>query len=312
MVKKLLSLAAVAALYVGVANAQQPQNADFETWATSGKADGYAGYGDIGVSIGAPNYAFLTTYFKETTVKNSGAAAMRLETKTFAAIGNRTLTGLAQLGTWDNTAKVIHPVPYTGRPTTFTGYYHYDPTTATGFGVDSAIIDVVFTKWDASQGKSQSIGGAEILWDAATSAMTAFSTPIQWGSFADPDSMFIVFISSAGDSASTANHVGSKLYVDNFAFSNFTTGVKETVTAGVATKVAPNPASNVLRLSTSDKNVGGIVRIYDVTGKSVKTAPITGFMNSISIEELNNGVYLYQVFNASNDQVATGKFNVVK
>jgi hypothetical protein len=314
MIKKLLSVSITAIfLTTSVVNAQQPTNAGFETWNTNGKADGYAGYGDIGLSIGAPTYSFLTTYFKENTVKQSGNSSIRLETKSFPALQGLTLTGFAQLGTFDQNAFKIFGVPYTDRPTSFSGYYKYSPVNTIGYNDDSAAVAVYFTRFDASAGSSNIVGAGEFIATLSTPSMVSFNVPIQWLDYADPDTMYIILASSiTQDSATLANHVGSKLWVDDLSFSNFTTGLKQTVTANVATKVGPNPASDFIRLTTSDASIGGTFSVYDVTGKNVKNLPITNFINTFSITDLNEGVYLYQVFDSSNKQVSNGKFSVVR
>jgi hypothetical protein len=316
MIKNLLSLAAAVVLTIGGAFAQQINNAGFETWSstgnTAGKATGWAGYGDIGLAIGAPNFGLLTTYFKETTIKNSGSSSIKLETKDYVAIVNSYLSGFAQLGTFDATSFEIVKVPYAFRPSNFSGYANYQPTTSPSLGIDTGVVQAVFTKWNNATNKSDVIGYAEKLYTAATSGVEAFNIQCQWASFENPDSMYVFMASSIGDSISLANHVGSKLFVDDLAYSNFVTGKKETLTSGIVTKIAPNPVTNVLNLITSDKNIGGVVRIMDVTGKQVKEASINSIMNNINIDELGNGVYFYQLFDTNDKIAASGKFSVVK
>lgn len=316
MIKKLLSVTAAVVLTIGGAGAQQINNAGFETWSstgnTAGKATGWAGYGDIGLAIGAPNFGLISTYFKETTIKNSGSSSIKLETKDYVAIVNGYLPGFAQLGTFDAVSFDVVKVPYAFRPSNFSGFANYQPITSPSLGVDSGVVQAVFTKWNSATSKSDIIGYAEKLYTAATSGIEAFNIPCQWASFENPDSMYVFMASSIGDSASLANHVGSKLYIDDLAFSNFVTGKKETLTSGIVTKIAPNPASGVINLITSDKNIGGVVRILDVTGKEVKVVSVNGIMNNINIEDLGNGVYFYQLLDSSDKVAATGKFSVVK
>jgi hypothetical protein len=71
----------------------------------------------------------------------------------------------------------------------------------------------------------------------------------------------------------------------------------------------PNPASAVINISAgSDFN--GVVHIFDLTGKNVAKAIITGGNAAVNISSLSNGLYLYNVIGENNRTVHTGKLTV--
>jgi hypothetical protein len=77
--------------------------------------------------------------------------------------------------------------------------------------------------------------------------------------------------------------------------------------------MAPNPANDVVRFTTSAKNIGGYLKLYDALGKVVLTVPVTNALdNRFSVETLPAGVYFYQVANANGDVNAHGKLVVTK
>lgn len=306
MIKKLLSTAAVAALFFGSASAQQLSNGGFETWSTSGntsgKANDWAGYGDMAVAQQFP-FSMAATYFKETTIKNSGTASMKLETSYLAAFQD-TIVGFAVSGAWTAGFQGFDGLAYTEKPTSFSMSVNYQPNA----GSDTAAVIVYFFKTNATTGLRDTIGyTADYIF--ATSGWEVKNLPVQWASYDNPESVLVLLTSSINDAAGNS---GSKLYADDVMFGDFVTGKSEPLSSGIATRIAPNPATNVLNLTTSDKNIGGVIKMFDVTGKEVKVASISAVMNNISIAELNNGVYFYQVIDANNKVAATGKFSVVK
>lgn len=74
-----------------------------------------------------------------------------------------------------------------------------------------------------------------------------------------------------------------------------TLSIDETVVdAGNAVKVYPNPANNLLNIS-SESGLNN-VKFYDVTGRMVKQFELNGdFTRAMDISDLNNGVYILQV-----------------
>ncbi len=75
--------------------------------------------------------------------------------------------------------------------------------------------------------------------------------------------------------------------------------------------VYPNPAINILNFNISG-NFAERIFIYDITGKNILANKITGQLLSISLENLSEGIYFYQVKDKDSGNIQTGKFTVVK
>ena len=81
--------------------------------------------------------------------------------------------------------------------------------------------------------------------------------------------------------------------------------------SGTNISIYPNPATGVLHISSTDNLVGSIF-IYDETGRIIESLPIEGFNNSINIDKLANGTYIYKVMSKEVGIVAQNKFIVLK
>lgn len=307
MIKKLLSIFAVVTL-ISNANAQQIPNGDFEIWQANGgeQADGWGTYGEAGMTMGLP-YSMLNTAFQETVNVHGGTYSMRLET-TYFSFADMTLTGLALTG--NAFFGGVAGIPYTDRPSTLSGFIDYQPTIDPNFGTDTAMIMCYFSKFNVDSNRSDIIGGTQILITQGTGGYVALNEPLVWGSFDDPDTMLFVGYSTARDSVDLG--VGSKLYMDDLSLSDFTTGKKGTLFSGVDTKLGPNPAKSELTFWTSDKNIGGTVRFYDVTGRFAKEVSIESYHQTINVKDLHEGLYVYEVRNANGERVKSGKVNVIE
>ncbi len=87
------------------------------------------------------------------------------------------------------------------------------------------------------------------------------------------------------------------------------TGINEL--AGTALRVYPNPAQNVIHIST-DKTKASSIQISDITGRVVDIYAITADVTTINISAYADGLYNYIVTGAENRLMSRGKFTVVK
>jgi hypothetical protein len=65
--------------------------------------------------------------------------------------------------------------------------------------------------------------------------------------------------------------------------------IDQSVQSGKAFSIYPNPAKQQLTISTSESLAGGLVRIYDLSGKQVIT--VRPASNHIDVSALAPGVY---------------------
>lgn len=74
--------------------------------------------------------------------------------------------------------------------------------------------------------------------------------------------------------------------------------------------VYPNPASSHINFKIA---LAYTVRIYDLTGRELKTVRFNdNELKRVGLEELSNGIYIYQAYDANGDLLEQDKFQLVK
>jgi hypothetical protein len=76
-------------------------------------------------------------------------------------------------------------------------------------------------------------------------------------------------------------------------------------------EVYPNPTSNVLNIKNENPNATQFA-VYDVNGKLIKTINLKNTITEVSVKDLSNGMYFYQVLNNEGTILKTDKLSVVK
>ena len=253
MKRLLFALAAVMAFPFCLAAQGGPQlyNMGFDTWSKSGGIwylcpkgtpaaervwdSANPASGKLGVNLATPEYEHVA-------VKGNGKAAARLESRTVAwafVAGNLynghyvkvvDLAGAeAELGT-----------PFTGRPKTLKGYYHYIPKKINHAKAprenmkgktDEAIIDVLLMDWSKPYRQithktgfidpdtnPHVVARAHIIIKEGTSGYVPFEVPFVYRKDINPSyASFTISASRFGDNQTGAS--GTVLYVDEFSFS---------------------------------------------------------------------------------------------
>lgn len=317
MKKLVLSVAGAVAL-MGTITAQTPYaipNAGFESWVTTGsqagKANNWSGYGDIGLLIGAPSYTMLTTYFQDAAKKNSGSYSIRIQNMDYTALVGQKLPGIAWLGTaGTSTANIgVYGIPFTQNINAFGGFISYTINAPATSGVDTA---VVFCQTTKRTGTVQTlIEDASVLTTTTIPTFQLFTQPVTVVNPGIPDTLWIIAYSSF-NAADTAYSNLSQLWLDDLTLT-VVTGITAPVLDFVDTRFAPNPASDMVRFTTSAKNIGGYLKLYDALGKVVLTVPVNSALdNRFSVETLPAGIYFYQISNSNGEVNAYGKLMVTK
>ncbi len=209
-------------LWSTAAYAQHIPNGDFEEWTLtegSGQFKSYyepshgwaSGNGAIHIAAGADPVC------EQTTDVVHGALAAKLTTRRiFGQIASGSLyTGMFKLNLADPAKSALRGIPFTGTPSAFTGWYKYLPV-----GADSATLYATLSRWDGT--KRKHIAEARIMQYTALSEWTRFSVPFVYQSSEPPDTIAVVFASSAGGEFFRGNE-GSTLYVDNVQVENAST-----------------------------------------------------------------------------------------
>jgi hypothetical protein len=102
-------------------------------------------------------------------------------------------------------------------PVKFRGYYKYAPV-----GGDSGMVSILFSKYNPSLHKRDTIGFARQIYKAVVSNYTMIDLPINYFSTTKPDSLTLLICSSAGvnfvDLTNCKGQVGSKMWIDEIEF----------------------------------------------------------------------------------------------
>ena len=248
MKKTLLIVAMLTA--VVMAKAQIP-NAGFENW-TTGNPNSWGTFDNLLTGLGVTG----TTLETQVSPGHSGTSACQLKSQTIAALG-QILPGLICSGPVTyGTGVSLGAMPYNQNPTAYDFWYKFTPVNG-----DTALTQVLFTKWNTGTNSRDTIGGAYSYIIGAQATFTNMSLPITWIGAGAPDSIQMVFISSAGTA-----QANTTLIVDDINMS-LVTGIKEPFMLNNYS-VFPNPASNVINFVTKDDKASK-VQIYDLTGRMV-------------------------------------------
>ena len=191
--------------------------------------------------------------------------------------------------------------PYTDQPDKLTFYYKYTP-----MGNDSALVGVIFHKWNGSSGVSDSINGGMMLLGPASS-FTKMELPFDWTGLPNPDSVLIGL--AAGNELKNSGIPGSVVIFDNLMF-EFNVGISTPVPAFAnEVNLYPNPAGDHLYIDLSKtKMQSGQIRILNILGQPVYEGSFNGTDNPVLVD-LNgyqSGTYLYEI--RSGKDTFTGKF----
>ena len=252
---------------------------------------------------------FPASTFKVTDAY-SGAYAAKMITTT-ANIANPPLlvTGTLATGIFNELAtppdNLKFGTPFTARPVRFKGYYKYMPVNG-----DSCALYTLLTKWNTGTNSRDTLGRAMLPNDTQTvTAYTLFDIPFVYSSQNNPDSITVVFASSA-----YGNHLmgqpGSTLYIDDISF-DMTNGIEMVLMPEVKVTIFPNPANDYLYFNTDKKLKKGNLIIYNEEGIKVKSVDINSINNKITVNDLAGGNYFY-LLSDGNDKMNSGSFVINK
>jgi hypothetical protein len=302
MIKQILTAIVIIFIATGFAIGQNPiPNPGFENWTTH---TGLSSYDT------PDNWGTLNTFsgpFGQTTATkvapgNSGNWAIRLQGLNITGLG--TIPGIlssGQISTTNFTASGGIPVNY--RPLAFNGYYKYDLSA----GLDTATVAIVETKWNTTTGASDTVGLGASFFATNVTSWTSFTVFIIPTSIETPDTVSILFLSGS----LTNSHPGA-LYLDDFTFSPFSSGINELNVANHFT-VYPNPASDNIYFKYDDfgSNPATLI-ISDLSGRIINNKAIKNEITTLSTLNLADGLYFYHLVDSNNQNLLNGKFTIIK
>ncbi len=293
--RKITRLLIIACAIFNTAIAQDIPNGDMESWIP------VAGYDSLVDFTSTNSFFFPTINVTKVSDAHGGSFAVRMEGTTWlgvfpvpGGIGTNAEVNLT-------TFTLSGGYPYTQRPVAFTGWYKYAPVNN-----DSCIFLALFTKWNGT--KRDTIGIAPYFGKSTDGLYKQFLTNILYLSPDNPDSAFVLALTS---SAFLTAQIGSVLYADDLNFT-FNVGIPEVKNSAMVLDAYPNPARDQFTIELEDHQAVAAIELYDVLGNKVKQLKVTSKNTVLSTATWSDGIYFYQLKDANDHTLVSGKFSVKK
>jgi len=297
--KKICILFLTLSVYSAIAQTQI-QEGGFENWTLFQKTY-YEPTGGWWTSLNTLSALGGPVTVSPTTDVHSGSNAAKLETKKW---GTFLLPGLLASGSFIMTSPYIKEgKPFTGKPFKFNGWFKYSPVNG-----DSAAIATFLTKYNTVTGKQDTVAQAIEVLKGNVSEYNPFSLIYEYKSAIDPDTIIIVFISSAG-SGNSSGQVGSTLFIDDVNL-EYSSGLQEILMPEFTTDVYPSPATNqiLLRFNTmSEEPI--ICKIFSIEGQLMQSFFFFFKTHQIDVSNWSQNSYIVQVW-SSGKYVSSTNFMV--
>lgn len=237
------------------------------------------------------------TFSAKITTKNSGLST--LSGGLVPDVSGIMLTGI--INPFNTNHPVITGYPFTSREDSLGFYAKYSPV-----GTDSAFVSVVMTKFNTTTNKRDTIGfGIQQI--GANSNFELKYCIINYNTALSPDTAIIVVSSSQLVGA----QVGSMLWVDDFAWGLNTVGIQKQAN-NATISLYPMPANNEFAINFSTLKDVNSVEIIDLSGRTVQTFKANNQIENYSTQNINSGLYSYQVRDSKSNVLAKGKLSIVK
>lgn len=222
---------------------------------------------------------------------HGGVYAARLQTKvaTIPVVGPITIPGFIGTGDVDMATQSIKlGRAYTDRPESFTAWYKYAPMNG-----DSALISIQFTKWDALNQQTVTVGSASQIITGTTSSYTQTNLTINYTSSDAPDTCILIIASSAGIDFSDLFNVqgadSTELFVDDLSF-NFPASISTVGDDKV--RVFPTLVGDQLNVELIEQiNEPVRIRVYDMQGRMVQEVRTFDAQQQINTSSWASGTY---------------------
>jgi hypothetical protein len=288
-----LLLVAALMLLVPRVNAQDTlANSGFESWTNQGTYEDLADWNTLNPLSSALG---VITATKTTGADvHTGSYGLKLQSK---SVLGTIRPGVLTTGVINVANSTIGGgVPVNSRPVYLSGWYKYAPV-----GIDTALISVVFTKWDAV-GDSQIIIGVGGFTETGTvSTYTPFSVEIDYRSADVPDTALIIITSGSN----LAPQLNSALIVDDVDFSYTAVGILNRV-AIEPISFHPNPAQGFVTFTNYNAQQ---LNILSLEGKLVFTTELTAGQSRVDLKGFTKGLYILNAVDAKGN-VRYGKLLV--
>ncbi|MEI6575686.1 MAG: T9SS type A sorting domain-containing protein [Bacteroidota bacterium] len=290
--KKLFTAIFCLTTFLLIANqgfSQALPNGGMETWITTGS---YANpqYWDspnaATTAIPLVGAAVLT----KSNGAHTGSWCAKLQTKNLlvANIPGALVLGKMTIDLATQTGSMSGGAPCNSQVAKITGYYKYQPVSG-----DTCAMIAYFKKHNPATGGTDTLGFAYFLSNTVVSAWTAFEAPVSWTSIENPDTVQILFASSASANA----QANSAMYVDDVAL-DFSNGISEPLMAEQS-NIYFNPATSSVEVHLDLVKLSDLsLRIYNLSGQliqSISYGNLRQINTSITMAQLPKGMYFIEV-----------------
>lgn len=225
---------------------------------------------------------------EKTTDACQGQFAAKLTTKSFTSL---LVAGFLASGTF-NQLNLANPLtigkPFTLKPVALSGCYKYVPVSN-----DSAALVSILTKWNSQTNSRDTIASAGGITAQPQANYTTFNYTYEYFSQQTPDSIQIVFTSSA-DGANNNGQVGSALWVDNVSL-EIVNGIDLPMMPEVVVNCYPNPVTDYVTIDLQNVPGKSMVGIYNADGKLMLQKQVLQGLNTIDFAALPCGNYIYTI-----------------
>lgn len=276
-------------------------NGDVESWNTYNDVMGMP-YDDLGPDadrsknfLRTLNAILEAPLTQQSAYKVSGTGAYSgnsIVVATSLVAGAILVPGYLGTGDVDIAAATIYlGRPFTNRPSAMKGVYKYEPVNG-----DSAAFYCSFSKYDALNQTSATIGEGNLVVTNTVTDWTPFQVPVNFSSSDAPDSVNIIIASSAGydlvNLQGSVGQVGSALYLDDVSF-DFPASLDPY--SEVSAQIFPNPSSDLIQVRLEQAQEKLRLKLYSVSGNQVLEVQGNGNEISASVAGLPSGNYVLMV-----------------
>jgi hypothetical protein len=280
--------------------AQTIPNGDMESWSTGMTQTSTYTYPTGWFTLN-PLIAPLVSCAKDSTDVHGGKYAADLTT--LSLLGIQTIPGLMVLGSVNAvTQQVSGGIPFTDRPSNFSGYYKYAPASST----DSALFAIVLTHWNTATNHRDSIGVSLFFAKGTVSQYTAFNAPFLYFLADNPDTMQVLIASSFDFLKAQP---GTQLKIDDLSFAT-ASGVTS-LSDIYNVSYYPNPVRDQLNVVFTQYEKASMVNVYDLTGHLLQSVSVQGNIIPVKVQSLPAGMYFFSVIAKDGSVLKTDKFNKV-
>lgn len=273
-------------------SAQIPE-AGFETW-SSGGCDEPSGWNTVN---GSTSILGLCTAQQETTNPYSGSSALKIETGELGFPVFQTVPGLVSNGEINiQSQSVSGGVPFTERPTSFSGWYRANPVNGDTYSMIAVLIN---------ENTGDSVGVSIFEGNTTVSAWTQFTEPVQYLNQQTPTLLQITMFAS--DPLNPQD--GSTVYFDELDYQSITVGITENQINQI--KAYPNPVVDDVYFELGEIDQA-VVTVYNVIGVRVMEANLSGVNNRLDMGSLPSGTYIWQMASLEGEPIKSGKLQVAR